>query len=94
MSTASARPAASITAKPATGKRGTQKRAVLGRDPRAVVVADLHRIPRHAHLHALAGQLRIMRMGRIPYRGVSAVVTLLVAVPDGDESRHVLLPVR
>jgi hypothetical protein len=50
-------------------QRGTHERAVLGLGASVVVIADLHRTTRDAQVDALAAQLRVMSMSRIPYRG-------------------------
>jgi hypothetical protein len=57
-------------------------------DAGSVMVAHLHGRASHAHDRPIAAKMRVVRVSRIPYSRVSAVVALAIAVTNRDEHCH------
>src|SRR5258707_11025846 len=79
--------AASITAKPATGSEERMK-GPLCVSTRGVVVTHLHRFPGDSHVRSTSVQSRVMRVRRISYGWIGAVVPLAIAISNRHELRH------
>ena len=92
MSTASARLAASITIKPATGSAELMNGPFVVADLHGVGIAHLDRCPRDGHQRAIRPQLLIVGMGGVSDGRGRAVVTVAVPISDRHEFRHRSLP--
>ena len=57
-------------------------------DAGSVMVAHVYGRASDAHDGPVAAKTRVVRVSRIPYSRVSAVVALAIAVPNRDEHGH------